>query len=89
MKVTLPEKVKIGKKELIIYGIIIFICIIAVIIAFYVQFYGRIDFGIALGISKEENVFGTKTEEEIEEFKLGFDQIFDNNVKKLEDEYFK
>ena len=85
MKVTLPEKVKIGKKELIIYGIIIFICIIAVIIAFYVQFYGRIDFGIALGISKEENVFGTKTEEEIEEFKLGFDQIFDNNVKKLED----
>lgn len=80
MKVTLPEKFRLKKKEAIIYGIIVCVCIISVIGAFYVQFYGRIDFGKMLGIDKSENVFGTKTEEEIEAIKLGFENIFDNKV---------
>ena len=80
MKVTLPEKFRLKKKEAIIYGIIVCVCIISVIGAFYVQFYGRIDFGKMLGIYKSENVFGTKTEEEIEAIKLGFENIFDNKV---------
>ena len=43
MNVVLPEKNRIKKKQLFIYISIIIICIISVIIAFYVQFYTRID----------------------------------------------
>lgn len=85
MKVTLPEKVRVTKKELIVYGIIIFICIICVIVAFYVQFYGRIDLGKLVGINQSENVFGTKSEEEIAGIKTNFENIFDNNITSSED----
>lgn len=80
MKVTLPEKFKMKKKEIIIYGIIVFICIISLVVTFYVQFYGRVDFGKLLGIDQSENVFGSKTEEEIENIKLGFENLFDNKI---------
>ena len=80
MKVTLPEKFKMKRKELIIYLVIIFICIISVITAFYVQFYGRVDFGKLLGLDQSENIFGTKTEEQIETIELGFENIFDNKI---------
>ena len=44
MNVTLPEN-KINKKQIILYLVITIICIISIIIAFYVQFYARIDIG--------------------------------------------
>ena len=80
MKVTVPEKFRLKKKEAIIYGIIVCVCIISLVGAFYVQFYGRVDFGKLLGLDQSENVFGTKSEEEIETIKLGFENIFDNKI---------
>ncbi len=80
MKGTVPEKFRLKKKEAIIYGIIVCVCIISLVGAFYVQFYGRVDFGKLLGLDQSENVFGTKSEEEIETIKLGFENIFDNKI---------
>lgn len=80
MNVTLPEKNKIKKKQLIIYISIIVICIISIIIAFYVQFYARIDIGNLVGIA-EEKEFGKKTEEEEEALKSDFNQIFNNVIE--------
>lgn len=79
MKLTLPEKNKIRKKDLIIYISIMVICIISIIIAFYVQFYARIDVGRLIGLAKEVE-FGQKTDEETEILKSEFDQIFTNTV---------
>lgn len=80
MNVMLPEKVKIKKKELFIYISIIVICIACVIVAFYVQFYARIDIGRLIGI-KPEGEFGKKSEEEIQILKTEFNQIFTNNIE--------
>lgn len=80
MNVTLPEKVKIKKKELFIYISIIVICIACVIVAFYVQFYARIDIGRLIGINPEGE-FGKKSEEEIQVLKTEFNQIFTNNIE--------
>lgn len=79
MKVTLPEKNKIRKKDLIIYISIVVICIISIIIAFYVQFYARIDVRRLIGIETDVE-FGKKTDEETEILKSEFDQIFTNTV---------
>lgn len=80
MNVTLPEKNKIKTKQLILYISIMIICIICIIIAFYVQFYARIDLGRLVGIAKEKE-FGKKTEEETELLKSEFSQIFDNYIE--------
>lgn len=80
MNVMLPEKNKIKKKQLYIYISIIAICIICVIIAFYVQFYARIDIGRLIGINPEGE-FGKKSEEEIQILKTDFNQIFTNNIE--------
>lgn len=80
MNVTLPEKMKFNKKQLIIYISILFVCIISIIIAFYVQFYARIDLGRLVGINSEVE-FGNKTSEEVEELKNGFNQIFTNQIE--------
>ena len=79
MKLTLPEKNKIRKKDLIIYISIMVICIISIIIAFYVQFYARIDVRRLIGIETDVE-FGKKTDEETEILKSEFDQIFTNTV---------
>lgn len=83
MNVTKPEKVGLSKKGIIIYSTIIFVCIIALIVGFYVQFYKRIDIGRLVGINQEQK-YGNKTEEEIEEIKANFLSIFDNNFKNME-----
>ena len=80
MNVTLPEKMKFNKKQLIIYISILFVCINSIIIAFYVQFYARIDIGRLVGINSEVE-FGNKTSEEVEELKNGFNQIFTNQIE--------
>ena len=60
MNVTLPEKNKLKKKQIIIYTSIIIVCIICLITAFYIQFYARVNFGELLGIT-EKKEFGNKT----------------------------
>ncbi len=80
MNIRLPEKNKIKKKQLFLYISIMVICIICVIIAFYVQFYTRIDIGRLIGINQEVGL-GEKTEEEIEILKSEFSQIFSNNIE--------
>lgn len=79
MNVTLPEKNKLKKKQIIIYTSIIIVCIICLITAFYIQFYARVNFGELLGIT-EKKEFGNKTEEEIETLKTDFNKIFNNNI---------
>lgn len=80
MNVTLPEKNKLKRKQLIIYISIIAICIISIIIASYVQFYARINIGELLGITSKRE-FGKKTEEETELLKSEFSQIFSNSIE--------
>ena len=82
MNVTLPEKNKLKKKQIIIYTSIIIVCIICLVTAFYVQFYARISFSELLGIS-EKKQFGNKTEEEIEELKSDFNKVFINNIEEI------
>ncbi len=79
MNVTLPEKNAIKKRQLIIYVSIMLVCIICVIVAFYVQFYARIDIGRLVGIAKEKE-FGEKTEEQAEILENEFETIFTNSL---------
>lgn len=83
MNVTLPEKENLKRKYIIIYGIIIAFCIISLLIAFYVQFYARIDIAKLIGINQEER-FGQKDEEEIELLKTDFLKIFTNSIENSE-----
>lgn len=83
MNVTLPEKENLKRKYIIIYGIIIAFCIISLLIAFYVQFYARIDIAKLIGINQEEK-FGKKDEEEIELLKADFLKIFTNSIENSE-----
>ena len=86
MNVTLPEKEKLKRKYIIIYGLIIIFCIISLLIAFYVQFYARIDIAKLIGINQEER-FGQKDEEEIETLKTGFMNLFNNSIENSEGQY--
>lgn len=83
MNVTKPEKIGIGRKGAIIYSVIILVCIISLLVAFYVQFYIRIDLGKLIGINQEEK-YGNKTDEEIEQIKADFLGIFNNNLENTE-----
>lgn len=80
MNVTKPEKEGIGKKGIIIYGIIIFICVVSLLVAFYVQFYKRIDLGKLIGINQEEK-YGNKTEDETSQIEAEFLNIFNNSIE--------
>lgn len=80
MKVTLPEKSKIRKRDLTIYISIMIVCIISIIIAFYVQFYARIDIVNLFGVNTNQE-FGSKTDEQKEILKSEFDDIFTNSVQ--------
>lgn len=79
MNVVLPEKNRIKKRQLFIYISIIIICIISVIIAFYVQFYTRIDIAKFIGISQKDRL-GSKTEEQQQTIKSEFNTIFNNTI---------
>lgn len=85
MKLNLPEKTRIRKRHLALYISIMAICIICIIIAFYVQFYARIDIGRLIGISSNEE-FGKKTEEQKEILKADFEQIFTNDINLAENQ---
>ena len=92
MKVTLPEKEGIKKGQIILYVSIVLVCLICVIIAFYVQFYARIDLGSFIGL-ESEITYGDKTDEEIISLETDFTNLFinginndngENNNKKIE-----
>ena len=83
MNVTLPEKEKLKRKYIIIYGAIITFCVISLLVAFYVQFYARIDIAKLVGINQEVR-FGNKTEEEKEQLKTDFLKIFNNTIENNE-----
>jgi len=86
MNVTKPEKVGISKRGIIIYSIIIFICMIALLVAFYVQFYKRIDLSRLVGINQEEK-FGNKSQDEIIELEADFVKLFNNTLDNKEGNY--
>ena len=79
MNVTLPEKEGIKKGQIIIYSVIILVCIICVIVAFYVHFYARIDLAGLVGMG-EESSYGNKTEEEQVNLETNFAQLFTNSL---------
>jgi len=80
MKINLPEKKRIKKRELIIYVSIMIVCVISIIIAFYVQFFARIDIRRLIGFDVQGE-FSKKTEEQTELLKAEFDEIFTNSIK--------
>lgn len=84
MNVTLPEKIKFKKRQIVIYTASIVFCIISIIIAFYVQFYARIDFWVLLGISSNE--YDKKTTEQVEVLKTDFDKLFNNSVANVSEQ---
>ena len=86
MNVTKPKKVGISKRGVVIYSIIIFICIIALLVAFYVQFYKRIDLSRLVGINQEEK-FGNKSQDEIIELEADFVKLFNNTLDNKEGNY--
>lgn len=79
MNVTLPEKEGIKKGQIILYAAIILICIICVIVAFYVQFYARIDLGSFIGLGSE-SAYGNKTEDEVLTLQSEFSSLFINGT---------
>ena len=79
MNLKIQDEKPIQKKQLIIYISIIIVCIICVIITFYVQFYARIDFGRLVGIDREQK-FGQKSEEQTITLETEFEQIFTNTL---------
>lgn len=83
MKVVLPEKKALNKRQIAVYITIVIVCFISIIVAFYVQFYARIDIGRILGF-KTETKLGNKTEEQIELLKTDFEQIFTNHIENEE-----
>ena len=79
MKVTLPEKEGIKKGQIILYISIVLVCLICVIVAFYVQFYARIDLGSFIGL-ESEITYGNKTDEEIINLETDFTNLFINGI---------
>ncbi len=85
MNVTLPDNKFLKKKNILIYGTIIAVCIICLMVVFYVQFYARINIAKLVGIDQEQK-FGNKTEQEIEQLKVNFLKIFNNSLENVEGE---
>ena len=85
MNVVLPEKNKMKKRQLILYISIMIICIICVIVAFYVQFYARIDIARLVGMAKEE-ALGQKTEEQADVLENEFENLFTNSLTNTENQ---
>lgn len=86
MNVTRPEKVGISKRGKIIYSAIIIVCLIALLVAFYVQFYKRVDISKLVGINQEEK-FGNKSEDEILELESDFLKLFNSTLDNKEGDY--
>ena len=86
MNVTKPEKMKISKKTLIIYIAIVLVCLMALLVSFYVQFYKRIDLSKLVGINQAES-FGNKSEDEKIELESEFLKLLSNTIDNKEGDY--
>ena len=86
MNVTKPEKMKISKKTLIIYIAIVLVCLMALLVSFYVQFYKRIDLSKLVGINQAES-FGNKSEDEKIELESDFFKLLSNTIDNKEGDY--
>lgn len=72
MNVLMPRKPRGYKKRIALYTLLITVCIVAVGIAIY-QFFTNEKLGVIIGITRS-------SDEEIEELKSNFNNIFTNNV---------
>lgn len=86
MNVTKPEKMKISRKTLIIYIAIVLVCLMALLVSFYVQFYKRIDLSKLVGINQAES-FGNKSEDEKIELESDFLKLLSNTIDNKEGDY--
>ena len=77
MNVVLPEKDKVSKKRIAIYVILISICVLALIVAVCVQILGNDFTNSIFGVS----TLKSKTEEEEQELRVNFDNLFLNNLQ--------
>lgn len=77
MNVVLPEKDKISKKRIAIYVVLISICVLALIVAVCVQILGNDFTNSIFGVS----TLKSKTEEEEQELRVNFDNLFLNNLQ--------
>lgn len=80
MNVTLPEKEKINKKIITIYVVIAIICIIAIFVVIGVQVLGNDVIDNLFGINK----LTKRTEQEENELKANFENIFNNQIEEKE-----
>lgn len=80
MKLTLPEKEKLGKKTITIYVVIAIICILAIVVVVGVQVLGNDVIDNLFGINK----LTKRTEQEEAELKANFENIFDNQIEEKE-----
>ena len=77
MNVVLPEKDKVSKKRIAIYVVLISICVLALIVAVCVQILGNDFTNSIFGVS----TLKSKTEEEEQELRVNFDNLFLNNLQ--------
>ena len=77
LSMQLPEKEKISKRRYLIYGLAIFICVIAVVIVVSLPILGNDLTNRMFGITPKE----IKTEEEENELKSNFNTIFMNTLQ--------
>lgn len=84
MKVTLPEKNKMRKRDISLYISSIIICIFAISVAIYFQISQSIDITELIGRARSKE-YGQKTEEEMELLKADFDKVFTNNIAEYEE----
>ena len=76
MNVVLEKKPAVKKKTKIIYIILLIICLIAISVAVYMQFFRNENLGLILGITNNN-----KSEEEYEILKQEFDNLFNNTAR--------
>ena len=77
MNVVLPEKDKISKKRIAIYVVLISICVLSLVVAVCVQILGNDFTNSIFGVS----TLKSKTEEEEQELRVNFDNLFLNNLQ--------
>lgn len=85
MNVVLPEATKLKKKQIIIYIIIVFFCVLAIILAVYVQFYTEINLAELASTTRNGGLAG-KTDEESQLLKAEFDKLFINKLENSEEQ---
>lgn len=79
MKVINGESVKINKRLVFFYIFCISFCVISIFIAMYIQFFSDENMKLAIGMNNK------LSEDEYNNLKSGFDQLFDNKLNKAND----